>query len=66
MKILVKRVFNIIIDTQPLWKYPLDFESSGFRTTLGARLSLGFFKIFADYTLQEYNALSLGIAFSVR
>jgi hypothetical protein len=44
----------------------LDFESSGFRTTLGARLSLGFFKIFADYTLQEYNALSLGIAFSVR
>jgi len=44
----------------------LDFESSGFRTTLGARLSLGFFKIFADYTLQEYNALSLGVAFSFR
>jgi hypothetical protein len=42
----------------------LDFESSGFRTTLGARLSLGFFKVFADYTLQEYNAFSLGMAFS--
>ena len=42
----------------------LDFEASGFRTTIGARLSLGFFKIFGDYTLQEYNTLSAGIAFS--
>jgi hypothetical protein len=31
----------------------LDFESSGFTTTLGGRLSLGFFKIFGSYTLQE-------------
>jgi hypothetical protein len=44
----------------------LDFDASGFRTTLGARLSLGFFKIFADYTLQEYNAVNAGIAFSFR
>lgn len=43
-----------------------DFDASGFRTTVGARLSLGFFKIFADYTLQEYNTISAGIAFSIR
>ncbi len=44
----------------------LDFDASGFRTTIGARLSLGFFKIFGDYTLQEYNTVSAGIAFSFR
>ncbi|NMH87852.1 DUF6588 family protein [Flavivirga algicola] len=44
----------------------LDFDASGFRTTLGVRLSLGFFKLFGDYTLQEYNTLSAGIAFSFR
>ncbi len=44
----------------------LEFESKGFRSTLGAGLSLGFFEIFADYTLQEYNAVSAGIAFSSR
>lgn len=44
----------------------LGFNASGFRTTLGVRLSLGFFKIFADYTLQEYNTASAGIAFSFR
>ena len=45
---------------------PLNLSTSvgGFRTTLGLRLSLGFFKIFADYTLQEYNTASAGIAFS--
>lgn len=44
----------------------LDFESSGFRSTLGARISLGFFKIFADYTFQEYNTVNAGIALSFR
>ncbi len=33
---------------------------------LEQELSLGFFKIFADYTLQEYNTLSAGIALSIR
>ena len=49
--------------TDPL---DLDFKTSGFRTTLGVRISLGFFKIFGDYTLQEYNTVSAGIAFSFR
>ena len=44
----------------------LDFKANGVRGTLGARLNLGFFKIFGDYTLQEYNTLSAGIAFSFR
>lgn len=44
----------------------LNFKSSGFRTTVGTRLSLGFFKIFADYTLQKYNTANVGIAFSFR
>ena len=44
----------------------LDFHANGVRATLGARLNIGFFKIFADYTLQEYNTASAGIAFSFR
>ncbi|WP_428740794.1 DUF6588 family protein [Tenacibaculum sp.] len=47
---------------------PLNIKSnaSGFKATLGTRLSVGFFKLFADYTLQEYNAFNAGIAFSFR
>lgn len=44
----------------------LDFEANGMRATLGARLNLSIFKIFADYTFQEYNTATVGIAFSVR
>ncbi|WP_298879416.1 DUF6588 family protein [uncultured Polaribacter sp.] len=44
----------------------LDFESSGVTTTLGARLSLGFFKIFGSYAFQEYNTFSAGVAISIR
>lgn len=44
----------------------MEFDASGMKTTLGARISLLFFKIFADYTFQEYNTVSAGIAFSFR
>jgi hypothetical protein len=44
----------------------LDFKTNSTRTTLGARINLGFFKIYGDYTLQEYNTLSTGIAFSFK
>ncbi len=44
----------------------LGFDANGMRATLGTRLNIGFFKIFADYTLQEYNTVSAGIAFSFR
>jgi len=43
-----------------------DWESSGFTATAGVRLSIAFFKIFADYTWKEYNTVTAGIAFSFR
>ncbi len=44
----------------------LEFETSSMRATLGTRLNLSIFKIFADYTFQKYNTATVGIAFSVR
>ena len=44
----------------------LVFSSTGTRATIGARLNLLFFKIFADYTIQEYNTASAGIAFNFK
>lgn len=44
----------------------LDFEANGMRATIGTRLNLSIFKIFADYTFQNYNTATVGIAFSVR
>lgn len=44
----------------------LDFNANSFRSTIGARLSLGFFKIYADYSIKKYNTISAGIAFSFR
>jgi Family of unknown function (DUF6588) len=44
----------------------LAFDANGTRATIGARLNLAFFKIFVDYTLQEYNTATGGIAFSFR
>lgn len=44
----------------------LKFKSTGTRATVGARLNLAFLKIFADYTLQEYNTATVGVAFSFR
>ena len=44
----------------------LEFDSSGMAATIGARFSLGFFKIYGSYALQEYNTANLGIAFSFR
>ena len=44
----------------------LDFNSSGMAATVGTRLSLGFFKIFGSYTIQEYNTVNAGIAVSIR
>ncbi len=36
------------------------------RATLGMRLNLAFFKIFADYTVQDYKTFNAGIALSFR
>ncbi|MEO5789609.1 MAG: DUF6588 family protein [Gelidibacter sp.] len=59
---------NLIGTTQESISNPLnlDFEANGMRATLGTRLNLSIFKIFADYTFQNYNTATVGIAFSVR
>ena len=44
----------------------MDFDTSSMRATLGARLNIGFFKIFGDYSIKEFNTVSAGIAFSFR
>lgn len=38
---------------------------SGMRGTLGAKLTLAFFRINLDYSIQEYNTLSAGISFGI-
>lgn len=43
-----------------------DWKSNGFTATVGARISIAFFKIFADYSFKEYNTVSAGIALSFR
>ncbi|MEE3020241.1 MAG: DUF6588 family protein, partial [Bacteroidota bacterium] len=39
-------------------------EASGVMGIVGARLNLLFLKIFANYTIQEYNTLTSGISFN--
>jgi len=43
-----------------------EYTVNGFNTTLGAKLSLGAFKLFADYSFKSYNVLTLGMAVSFR
>jgi hypothetical protein len=46
---------------------PFSTSSSvtGFRGTLGTKLTLGFLRLFADYSIQEFNTLSVGLAFGI-
>lgn len=46
--------------------FSLKQNASSVNATIGARISLGFFKLFGSYTVQEYNSLNAGIAFSFR
>ncbi|MEE9348863.1 MAG: DUF6588 family protein [Flavobacteriaceae bacterium] len=39
---------------------------SGMKSTIGMRINLAFFKIYADYNFQEYNTANAGIAFSFK
>jgi len=60
---------NVLVPTvQDQVTDPLSLKSStgSFNATIGTRLSLGFFKIFGSYTMQEYNSVNAGIAFSFR
>lgn len=44
----------------------MDFPSSGARATAGVMLKLAVITLHADYTLQEYNTLTVGLGVSVR
>jgi hypothetical protein len=59
---------NNIGTVQETLTNPLNFKANvnSVRLGLGTRINLSVFKIFASYTLQEYNNISAGIAISVR
>ncbi|MGK7390012.1 MAG: DUF6588 family protein [Candidatus Cyclobacteriaceae bacterium M2_1C_046] len=44
----------------------MDFPSGGARATAGAQLKLAAITLHADYTLQEYNTLTVGLGVSLR
>ncbi|MDV7186013.1 DUF6588 family protein [Lutibacter sp. TH_r2] len=44
----------------------MNFDTNEISAKLGARLNLGFFKVFGDYSIKEYNTVTAGIAFSFR
>jgi len=46
--------------------FSLDVANNGPRATAGLRLKLAVFAFHADYTLQKYNALSVGFGINVR
>lgn len=55
-------------ETTPNEVDPLDlkFSASGFRSTAGFRLKLAVLTIHADYTIQKYKCLTVGLGISVR
>ncbi|TFG74169.1 MAG: hypothetical protein E4H26_08500, partial [Flavobacteriales bacterium] len=46
--------------------FSIEEKTNGFRANLGAKLKLGFFRLNVDYTLAEFNNLSVGINFGFR
>lgn len=54
------------VDANEVDPLDLKYSSSGFRTTAGFRLKLAVLTLHADYTLQKYKCLSVGIGISVR
>ncbi len=52
--------------TRPLEPLNLSYDASGMMGVVGLRMNLLFLKIFANYTLQEYNTLTAGISFNFR
>lgn len=43
----------------------LDSSVNGFRATVGAKLTLAFFRLNVDYSFQEFNSLNVGINFGI-
>ena len=53
-------------DTREKDPLDVDFAASGPRVTAGFRLKLAVITLHADYTLQRYNCLSIGLGINVR
>lgn len=53
-------------DANELDPLDLKFSASGLRTTAGFRVKLAVLTLHADYTLQKYNCLTVGLGISVR
>jgi len=56
-----------LFETQREFTNPFSVKNkiSGVRATVGAKLTLGFFGLHADYNLSEYNTASVGIHFGI-
>lgn len=69
-KLAMKGTYDInddgVADPNEVDPLDLDFSASGLRTTAGFRLKLAVLTLHADYTLQKYNCLTVGIGISVR
>lgn len=64
LDVLGNQTGNTITIIDPIdIKYKMD---NGIKATIGTRLNIAWFKIFADYSIQEYNTLNAGIAFSFK
>ncbi len=46
--------------------FSIKTSSGSINATIGTRVSLGFFKLYGSYSLQEYNTINTGIAFIFR
>lgn len=46
--------------------FSIKSDVSGMRTTLGAHLKLGFFRLNVDYTIAEFDSASVGMSFGFR
>ena len=46
--------------------FTLTKDASGVTANIGTKLKLGFFRLHADYTIAEFNNLSLGLSFGFR
>lgn len=53
-------------DSQEVNPVDLDYSASGFKMTGGFRLKLAVFTLHADYTLQKYQAFTVGFGINVR
>ncbi len=65
----VKGNYSVNGSNQATLVDPIDLGfdvDAGIRGTVGMRLNIAWFKVFADYSIQEYHTVNAGIAFSFR